>query len=110
VAKKLARPWDMSKGFDHSAPISRIVPASQIGHPKRGRITLRVNGEARQGADIGEMIWDVPHLVANLSSYVTLKPGDLIFTGTPAGVAAASRGDRLEGEIEGVAKVVTTIV
>jgi hypothetical protein len=91
----------MSKGFDHSAPISRIVPAAQIGHPKRGRIVLKVNGEEQQSADIGEMIWDVPHLVANLSTYVTLKPGDLIFTGTPAGVAAVVRGDRLEGEHRG---------
>lgn len=109
-AKKMGRPWDMAKGFDNSAPISRIVPASQIGHPKKGRIALKVNGETRQDADIATMIWDVPHLVANLSGFVTLKPGDLIFTGTPAGVAAVSRGDRLEGEIEGVAKVVTTIV
>lgn len=109
-AKKAARPWDMAKGFDHSAPISRIVPASHIGHPRRGRIALKVNGEPRQSGDLADMIWDVPHLVANLSTYVTLRPGDLIFTGTPAGVAAVSRGDRLEGEIEGVAKVVTTIV
>jgi fumarylpyruvate hydrolase len=109
-AKKMGRPWDMAKGFDNSAPISRIVPASQIGHPKQGRIALKVNGETRQDADIATMIWDVPHLVANLSGFVTLKPGDLIFTGTPAGVAAVERGDRLEGEIEGVAKVVTTIV
>jgi fumarylpyruvate hydrolase len=110
IAKKAARPWDMSKGFDHSAPISRIVPAARIEHPKRGRMVLKVNGEERQSADIGEMIWDVPHLVANLSTYVTLKPGDLIFTGTPAGVAAIVRGDRLEGEVEGVGKVATTIV
>ena len=110
VAKKLSRPWDMAKGFDHSAPISRIVPAAKIGHPATGRITLRVNGEVRQDSDIGQMIWDIPHLLANLSTYVTLKPGDLVFTGTPAGVGATVRGDRLEGEIEGVGKVVTAIV
>ncbi len=110
AAKKAARPWDMAKGFDFSAPISRIFPAASLGHPNAGKLTLKVNGEVRQEGDIAEMIWDVPNLIANLSGYVTLKPGDLIFTGTPAGVAAVVRGDRLEGEIEGVAKVRTTIV
>lgn len=109
-AKKMGRPWDMAKGFDNSAPISRIVPASQIGHPKKGRIALKVNGETRQDADIATMIWDVPHLVANLSGFVTLKPGDLIFTGTPAGVSAVNKGDKLEGSVAGVGTVVTTIV
>jgi fumarylpyruvate hydrolase len=110
AAKKAARPWDMAKGFDFSAPISRIFPTASLGHPKAGKLTLKVNGEVRQEGDIADMIWDVPNLIANLSGFVTLKPGDLIFTGTPAGVAAVVRGDRLEGEIEGVAKVRTTIV
>jgi fumarylpyruvate hydrolase len=109
-AKKLARPWDMAKGFDNSAPISTIVPAGKIGHPTAGRIELRVNGEIRQQGDIADMIWDVPNLIAQLSSYVALKPGDLIFTGTPSGVAAVGRGDRLEGSIAGVAGIGTTIV
>ena len=110
AAKKAGKPWDMAKGFDYSAPISHLVPAARIGHPEAGALTLSVNGEPRQQGDIADMIWDVPHLVANLSGLVTLKPGDLIFTGTPAGVAAVVRGDRLEGEIVGVAKVGTTIV
>ncbi|HHY49805.1 MAG TPA: fumarylacetoacetate hydrolase family protein [Alphaproteobacteria bacterium] len=109
-AKRLARPWDMAKGFDHSGPISAIVPAARSGHPARGRLTLTVNGEPRQEGDIADMIWDVPALIAELSSYVTLRPGDLIFTGTPAGVGPVRRGDRLEGTIEGVGTVVTTIV
>ena len=110
AAKKSGRPWDMAKGFDHSAPISHLVPAARISHPQTGALMLSVNGQPRQAGDIADMIWDVPNLIANLSGFVTLKPGDLIFTGTPAGVAAVVRGDRLEGEIVGVAKVATTIV
>lgn len=109
-AKKAGKPWEMAKGFDFSGPISHIVPASRIGHPDKARIELRVNGEQRQDADIADMIWSVPQLIAELSKMVTLKPGDLIFTGTPAGVGAVKRGDRLEGSIEGVASVGTTIV
>jgi fumarylpyruvate hydrolase len=109
-AKKLARPWDMAKGFDHSAPIGEIAPASFIGHPLNGEIELRVNGEVRQTGDLADMIWDVAHVISYLSSLVALKPGDLIFTGTPAGVSAVVRGDRIEGEVRGVGKVGTTIV
>jgi fumarylpyruvate hydrolase len=110
AAKKAGRPWDMGKGFDFSGPISSIVPAARIGHPKSGALTLSVNGSPRQKGDIAEMTWDVPHLIANLTGLVALKPGDLIFTGTPAGVSAVVKGDRLEGEIAGVARVGTTIV
>jgi fumarylpyruvate hydrolase len=110
TAKKLARPWDMAKGFDFSAPISAIVPASRIGHPSSGRLELKVNGALRQDGDISQMIWDVPHLIAELSGYVTLKSGDLIFTGTPAGVGPVVKGDRLEGSIAGVATITTTII
>src|SRR6185437_8313099 len=92
-ARKAGRPWDMGKGFDHSAPIGEIVPAARIGHPERGAIELRVNGETRQSADIADMTWNVPEVVAELSRYVTLAPGDLIFSGTPAGVSALERGD-----------------
>jgi fumarylpyruvate hydrolase len=109
-AKKLGRPWEMAKGFDHSGPISALVPASRIGHPGKARIELRVNGAVRQDDDIATMIWDVPHLVANLAGLVTLQPGDLIFTGTPAKVGAVVRGDRLEGSVAGVGTVTTTIV
>jgi fumarylpyruvate hydrolase len=110
AAKKAGKPWDMAKGFDHSAPIGTIAPASRIGHPAKGRISLKVAGGYRQNADIADMIWDVPNIIAHLSRLVRLKPGDLIFTGTPAGVSAVVRGDRLEGEIEGVGKVYATII
>jgi fumarylpyruvate hydrolase len=102
AAKKTGQPWDMSKGFDKSAPCSDLHPASQIGHPTQGRIQLRVNGELRQDADIGSMIWSVPELVARLSCYVRLLPGDLIFTGTPAGVGAVVPGDVIEAAIAGI--------
>ena len=108
-AKKLSRPWDMAKGFDHSAPISSIVPATRMSHPVRGRIELKVNGDTRQSGDLRDMIWDVPNLVAHLSGFVALMPGDLIFTGTPSGVGPVVRDDVLEGVIEGVATVRTVI-
>ena len=108
-AKKAGRPWDMAKGFDASAPIGDLVPVSSIGHPSSGRIELAVNGTTRQLGDIGDMIWSVPEAIAYLSGLVTLMPGDLIFTGTPAGVSAVVRGDRLEGSIAGVGGVGTTL-
>ncbi len=108
-AKKLARPWDMAKGFDASAPIGDLVPATRIGHPTAGRIALSVNGGLRQQGDLADMIWPVPDAIAYLSGLVTLMPGDLIFTGTPAGVAAVGRGDRLEGSVNGIGTVATTI-
>jgi fumarylpyruvate hydrolase len=109
-AKKAGRPWDMSKGFDFSAPIGEIVPASRIGHPARGSIELKVNGKTRQSSDLNRMIWSVAETVAYLSGLVRLAPGDIIFTGTPEGVAAVSRGDLLEGVDEGVGSVRTRIV
>jgi fumarylpyruvate hydrolase len=110
AAKEARRPWDMAKGFDHSAPIGDLVPGSRIGHPAKGPIALTVNGKGRQLGDLVDMIWPVPDAVAYLSTLVTLMPGDLIFTGTPAGVSAVARGDRLEGTIAGVGTVQTTIV
>lgn len=109
VAKKAGRPWEMAKGFDHSAPIGTIEPAGEIGHPDKGAITLSVNGVVRQKGDLSEQIWSVSEAIAYLSGFVTLKPGDLIMTGTPAGVGAVVRGDVLEGAIEGVGSVRTTI-
>ena len=109
-AKKAARPWDMSKGFDHSAPIGDIVPATHLPDPTRGRIELSVNGTVRQSSDLSQMIWSVAETIAFLSRLVTLAPGDLIFTGTPEGVGAVTRGDVLEGTIEGVGTVRTRIV
>lgn len=109
VAKKAGRPWDMAKGFDHSAPIGTIEPASAIGHPAKGAITLAVNGVERQRGDLGDQIWNVSDTIAFLSRFVTLKAGDIIMTGTPAGVGAVVRGDVLEGSIEGVGTVRTRI-
>ena len=107
--KAKGRSWEMGKAFDQSAPISPIVPASRIGHPRHGAITLAVNSQPRQHGDLADMIWPVADIIANLSGYVTLQPGDLIFTGTPAGVGKVERGDRLEGEIEGVGTLTVTI-
>ena len=108
-AKKAGRPWDMAKGFDHSAPIGTIEPASAIGHPDQGAITLSVNGVERQRGDLADQIWNVPDTIAYLSQFVALKAGDIIMTGTPAGVGAVVRGDVLEGAIAGVGTVRTRI-
>ena len=110
AAKKEGKPWDMGKGFDHSAPIGPMVPAARIGHPAQGLIELKVNGEVRQTSNLNKMIWDVPETIAYLSRLVRLAPGDLIFTGTPEGVAAVKKGDLLEGVVEGVGAVRTRIV
>ncbi|WP_306028531.1 fumarylacetoacetate hydrolase family protein [Stappia sp. MMSF_3263] len=108
-AKEMGRPWDWAKGFDFSAPCSPLVPWSRCGHPTAGRITLALNGETRQDGDLADQIWPVVDIVAICSRSVVLRPGDLIFTGTPAGVGAARPGDRLEGSIEGVASLAVTI-
>lgn len=104
-AKALRRPWDMSKGFDNSAPIGPIVPAAKIGHPNRGRIMLSVDGETRQDGDLADMIWPVSEIIAFLSHLVALQPGDLIYSGTPEGVGAAKRGSTIIGFIAGVGEL-----
>ena len=109
-AKKAAKPWEVAKGFDHSAPIGTMVRAEALSTPLSGAIELRVNGAVRQSADIADMIWDLPHVIAELSKYFELFPGDLIMTGTPAGVGAVVAGDRLEGSIAGVGSVECRIV
>ncbi len=108
-AKKLGRPWDMGKGFDHSAPIGTMVPAAGID-PTRGSIELKVNGQVRQSSDLSKLIWTVAETIAFLSKLVRLEAGDLIFTGTPEGVAAARRGDVLEGRVAGVPELRVRIV
>ena len=108
-AKKTGRPWDMGKGFDHSAPMGALVEARGID-PSRGLIELRVNGKVRQTSDLSKLIWSVPEVISNLSHLVRLAPGDLIMTGTPEGVAAVERGDLLEGVVEGIGEVRTRIV
>lgn len=104
-AKKAGRPWEIAKAFEASAPCSAIVPVKRTGHPASGRIWLEVNGAIRQDGDLAQMIWKVPEVIAYLSGLFTLRPGDLIFTGTPAGVSAVVRGDRLRGGVEGVADI-----
>ncbi|MBW7851785.1 MAG: fumarylacetoacetate hydrolase family protein [Rhodospirillales bacterium] len=105
LARKAGRPWDMAKGFDHSAPCGVVRPATEIGHPAAGAIALEVNGEGRQSGDLGAMIWPVADVIAQLSALVALEAGDLIFTGTPAGVGPVRRGDRLLARIEGVGRL-----
>jgi fumarylpyruvate hydrolase len=109
-AKEKGRPWEMGKGFDQSGPIGALLPAARCGHPARGRIWLAVNGAVRQDGDIGQMIWNVAEIIANLSTYVTLAAGDLIFTGTPAGVSTVARGDALECGVDGVGTLAVELV
>jgi fumarylpyruvate hydrolase len=109
ASRDLKRPWEIGKAFDHSAPCGSLRPASETGHPKKGRITLKANGKIRQDGDLEQMIWNVPEVIANLSEQVELAAGDIIMTGTPAGVAATVPGDKLECDIEGVGKLTVTI-
>jgi fumarylpyruvate hydrolase len=108
AAKQAGLPWDVSKGFDRSAPVAAIRPAA-AGHFAQGRIWLDVNGERRQDANLSEMIWSVPEIVAELSTLYELQPGDLIFTGTPAGVGPLRRGDKVIAGIDGLETLQTTI-
>lgn len=101
-AKAMGRPWDLAKGFEQSAVITELVPASICGHLDKGRIALAVNGTTKQQSDLADMIWSVPEIVANLSQYYHLEPGDLIYTGTPEGVGAVLPGDQITGGIEGL--------
>ena len=101
-AKKMGRPWEMGKSFDESAPVSELKPASKIGHPSKGAVWLKVNGQVKQQGDISQMIWSVPEQIAYLSGLITLQAGDLIFSGTPAGVGPVKSGDKLEGHVDGV--------
>ncbi|GAB4228234.1 MAG: fumarylacetoacetate hydrolase family protein [Methyloligellaceae bacterium] len=109
-AKKAGRPWEVGKAFEHSAPCSPLVPAAQIGHPSEGAIWLDVNGERRQDGNLDQMIWKVPEMIAYLSRLFTLRPGDIILTGTPAGVGPVSRGDSLHGHIDGVGDLALKVV
>lgn len=101
-AKEMRRPWDMAKGFDASAILGPFHPASEVGHPSKGRITAHVQGELRQESDLSDMIWTVPEIVAHLSRLVTLCPGDLIMTGTPDGVGSVAPGQDCVVAIEGL--------
>ena len=101
-AKKMGRPWEMGKAFDNSAPCTALKPVSMVGHPAKGAIWLKVNGEVKQKGDLAEMIWNVPETIAYLSNLITLRPGDVFMSGTPAGVGPVKAGDKLEGHVEGV--------
>lgn len=104
-AKDKGHPWEMGKGFDQSGPVSALVTVGEAGHPVSGAIWLKVNGELRQNGDLSRMTWNVAEIVANLSTYVRLEAGDLIFTGTPAGVSTVVRGDVLVGGVDGVGEL-----
>lgn len=110
VAKKMGRPWEIGKAFEHSAPCSPLIPASKIGHPTKGNILFKVNDKIRQNGDLDQMIWKVPQQISILSTYFELKPGDLIMTGTPSGVGAIKPGDRMQGWIEGVCGIELRVV
>ena len=109
AAKEKQRPWDLGKDVEQSAVLGEIAAVAEIGHPAAGRIELRVNGETRQSADISQLIHGVPAVIAHLSQYYHLQPGDVIYTGTPEGVGAVTPGDRLEGSIAGVGTIAVLI-
>jgi len=104
-AKRRGRPWETAKACDGSAPVSPIRRAADIGHPRHGRIWLEVNGELRQDGDLRDMVWNVAEAIAELSTYFTLAPGDLLFTGTPAGVGPLAPGDTVRGGVAGIAEL-----
>ncbi len=109
-AKEKGRPWDLGKSFEHAAVIGDIVQATICGHLAAGAITLSVNGAVKQTGDLADMVWNVPELVAHLSAFYHLGPGDLIYTGTPAGVGAVVRGDRMTGSIAGLGDIHVAVV
>ncbi len=110
AAKKMGRPWEVGKAFEYSAPCSEVVPLAAIGHPSDARLWLKVNGELRQEGNINQLIWNIPETISYLSGLFTLAPGDLIYTGTPAGVGPTVRGDRLEGGVEGIGEISISVV
>ena len=109
-AKKTGRPWEIGKAFEHSAPMTDITPATKSGHLSKGAIWLKVNGEVRQQSDLTQLIWNIPDIIAHLSAIFELRAGDLIMTGTPAGVAAVKPGDVMAGFCEGVGTIITKVV
>jgi len=108
-ARKEGRPWDTAKGFDASAPISDIFPVEECGHINNGEIWLKVNGELRQQGDVSDLIWKIPEVIVEISTLFTLMPGDLIYTGTPAGVGELKVGDKVEAYVQGLEVLNTEI-
>ena len=102
ASRKKERPWEIGKSFDNSAPCGALRPAAKIGHPTKGKIWLSVNGTEKQKGDLTELIWNVPEIIAQLSEQVALAAGDIIMTGTPAGVGALAAGDKIECGIDGI--------
>jgi fumarylpyruvate hydrolase len=109
VAKKMSRPWEAAKAFEKSAPVSALVPAERIGHPSAGAVWLDVNGARKQTGDLNQLIWKLPEIIAELSKLFVLAPGDVIMTGTPAGVGAVVRGDKVTCGIDGVGTLSLTV-
>jgi len=109
-AKDMGRPWEVGKAFEASAPCSPLVPASTIGHPTEGEVWLDVNGQRRQSGNLNQLIWKVPEMISYLSGLFTLSPGDIIMSGTPAGVGPVQRGDRLNGHVDGVGDLEVRVV
>jgi fumarylpyruvate hydrolase len=109
ASRDVKRPWEVGKAFDASAPCGPLMPATKIGHPTKGKIILKVNGQVRQDGDLNQMIWNIPETISKLSEMVALEAGDIIMTGTPSGVAATVAGDKIECEVEGIGKLSVTI-
>ena len=104
-AKKAGRPWEVGKAFERAAPCSEIVPASEIGHPSKGKVWLKVNDALKQEGDLNQLIWKVPEMISYLSGLFVLQAGDLIYSGTPAGVGPVKRGDMLLGGVDGIGEL-----
>jgi fumarylpyruvate hydrolase len=107
-AKKMGRPWEMGKAFDNSAPCTALKTVAMVGHPAKGAIWLKVNGKVTQKGDLSELIWNVQETISYLSRLITLRAGDIIMSGTPAGVGPVKAGDRLEGHVDGVGDLTVT--
>ncbi len=108
--KKMGRPWEIGKAFEHSAPMGSIVPVSKTGYLDQGAVSLLVNGVERQKGDLNQMIWKVPEMINYLSEYYEIAGGDLIMSGTPAGVGAIQKGDVMIGKVEGVGEIEVVVV
>jgi fumarylpyruvate hydrolase len=110
IAKDMGRPWEIGKAFELSGPVTALRPVSETGHPSAGLVQLKVNGKVRQTGDLNQMIWKVPEMISYLSDYFELAAGDVIMTGTPAGVGAVVAGDLMEGEVGGVGTLSVKVV
>jgi len=108
--KKMGRPWEIGKAFEKSAPMAPIIPASDLGHPVQGLIDLKVNGVLKQKGDLNQMIWKTAEMISYLSTYYELAAGDLIMSGTPAGVGPIVKGDIMTGSIAGMGELLVTVV